>query len=209
MTPSRSGHLHAVSGFLPFPRFLASLALVLTPVLADPQQPPKNACLNGGFEKERGGGYPEGWGAATSCRVDKDAHTGKNAVRLTAARPEDVVWMNYSLPKVTRGKLSFSYKAVRSSVKGKNLIFFLIPMRGADGMKAAQEIDPEGNASGRISIVIGEAHLGDGKWHRVEVPFDFTDLKAGHCIIAPRINEFAAETGSGELLLDDVEVLPE
>ena len=39
------------------------------------------------------------------------------------------------------------------------------------------------------------------------VEFDFRDTGAGHVVLAPRINQFTPDTGLGELLLDDVEIL--
>ena len=81
-------------------------------------------------------------------------------------------------------------------------------MRDARGMLARQEIDPLGQASGRIGYVLQPEHVADGKWHQGELEFDFRGLGAGHSVLAPRINEFSPKKGAGEYLLDDVEVLP-
>jgi hypothetical protein len=202
----------------------ASLLLLAASLLAagrmpargeDPPPKPRNVCVNGGFEEVRpfdGRDHPLRWlvqdaGEIGFAPISADAHSGKRAARLVAG-PKAMSGMNQDCPGVVAGVVRFWYKAVRSTVKGQNLVFFMIPMRGDRGMAIGQEIDPRGQASGRTGCVIPAEDVGDGKWHQAEFEFDFTDLRAGHSVCAPRINEFTPATGEGELLLDDVEVLP-
>src|SRR5207253_1442128 len=104
------------------------------------------------------------------------------------------------------GTVRFWYQAVRSAVKGENLAFFMIPMRGERGMAGQGEIDPMSGGSGRTRYEIAPEQVGDGKWHRAEFPFNFRDLAAGHSVFAPRINDLCPHPGPGELLFDDVEI---
>jgi hypothetical protein len=120
-----------------------------------------------------------------------------------------MIGMNQDLPDVVAGTARCWYRAVRSAAKGENLAFFVVPMRGERGMAGRGEVDPMGGGSGRIRYRVAPEEVGDGKWHQAEIEFDFHGLGAGHSVFAPRVNDLCPHRGPGELLFDDVEILPD
>jgi hypothetical protein len=192
---------------------LICLGLLIPAGAENPAPKLRNVCRNGGFEEVkpfRGQDHPTAWFVDGPVENRPDplspvAHSGKRSGRLVSKDGAEA-GMNLDLPGVTNGTLKFWYQAVKSA-PGGNLVVWLIPMREANGMMPAQEIDLMGNGSGRVGYLVPTEHAGDGKWHQAEVEFDFRAAGAGHIVLAPRINQFTPGSGPGELLLDDVEVL--
>ena len=161
----------------------------------------KNLCTNGGFEQLSVQNFPIDWGGFSakdaSFGISRDAHSGKYALRLKSSS-EAVVGINRNnnaLIPITRGIAKFWYKAISSSVDGKNLQVYIIAMNEAGN-----------NEVGRQTFTIPSEHVGDNQWHLGEIEFDFRQRDdAKHVHFAPRINE-TSEKGSGEMLIDDVSV---
>lgn len=171
-----------------------------------------NLCFNGGFEDTDDNPVrpaPADWspvgGNPAEALLSPQARTGQYSARLRSDdnAPVGINWFGKGLKA---GTVRLWYLARQSSVQGDNLCVYLIPMREVGG-KLEEATSPNG-ASARLRIRMDRGHIGDGKWHQLNIPFDFLKLKADHMILAPRINEFTPQTGSGELLLDDVEVIP-
>jgi len=183
---------------------------------SEPPQAPRNVCVNGGFEEVKpylGEDHPVGWFVFNGmdpeigfAPTSLQAHSGKRAGRLATER-DNLIGMNQDLPGVVAGTARFWYRAIHSAVQGENLAFFMIPMRGENGMAGRGEIDPWGPGSGRIRYTVPAEVVGDGKWHRAVMDFDFQDLGAGHCVFTPRVNDLCPHRGAGEMLFDDVEIL--
>ena len=94
----------------------------------------ENICPNGDFEvlSPVGNNFPVNWGAgAPGIVIDKDAHGGSIAVRLSATEGEYAILNSVALPAKV-GKLSFWYKAISSSSSGNNLRMFLIVLLVAE-----------------------------------------------------------------------------
>jgi len=163
---------------------------------------PKNFCTNGGFEELSPWGFPAGWGgfagAGGSFGVSRDAHSGNYALLLksTSATVVGVNRNQDALMPIIRGVARFWYKAVSSEVDGKNLQICIIAMNESGQQEVARQI-----------YTVPAEHVGDGQWHLAEIEFDFRSREDARLIhFAPRINETSSEKGSGEFLLDDVEV---
>jgi len=161
-----------------------------------------NLCLNGGFEnlmEAAASRLPQGWAAmghGTAGRVEAtdQAFTGKHALSL-AARSGGAVGANSTPIEAARGLVHFRYTIPASSASGGNLALFVIALSGKQGHEVRRQAwSPP------------KEHVADGEWHEALVEFDFSSLRAGWCLIAPRINEGTAAVGNGEWLLDDVEV---
>lgn len=176
------------------------------------QAPRANLCTNGGFEhlKRRGAlDWPAGWDvldpAKTGFRpLSTQAHTGKFAGRLVAEKSE-MAGMNYVSGDITRGKISFCYRILKADPTGRNVTFYAIPVRLKSG--PLEEVIPPGSQTARVSLNPPPAEASDHKWHRASLAFDFRSIGADGLVFAPRVNEFAPVPGSGEVLLDDVEIV--
>ncbi len=161
----------------------------------------RNLCTNGGFEQLSGQGFPMDWGGfsakGASFELSKESHSGKYALRLKSTS-DSVVGINRNnneLIPLTRGVAKFWYKAISSSVGGKNMQFYIIAMNESGS-----------NEVGRQVFTVPSEHIGDDQWHQGEIEFDFRQREdAKHVHFAPRINE-SSEKGSGEMLVDDVTV---
>lgn len=160
----------------------------------------KNLCPNPSFEllNPAGDNFPLQWGPSRSetgksqVIIDKDAHQGAIAVRMSAQGAE-AAWLNSALIKAKVGKFTFHYKAIRSAVEGKNLHMDLIPIHD----------DATESGGGRMTFFVPQAQVGDGQWHEASLDFDFcSNFAVAGVLIAPRVNESAA-TGDGEWLVDD------
>ena len=86
------------------------------------QASPRNLCPNPGFERlnPAGDNFPVGWGGPFNAFIDKDAHGGSIAIRLSC-KADERASLNSQTMAVRRGTLTFFYKAVRSGSGGDNL----------------------------------------------------------------------------------------
>ena len=160
------------------------------------QTAPRNLCPNPGFERlnPAGDNFPIGWGGPVNTFIDKDAHGGSIAIRLSC-KADERAWLNSQTLAVRRGVLTFFYKAVRSGSGGDNLRMCVIGLNHA-GIEVT-----------RACVPASKAHVGDGQWHQGKLEFDFTrDFAVEGVLIAPRINEVGA-VADGEWLVDDIECI--
>ncbi len=186
---------------------LTMLVLVLTlgvgwPVFAAPlmQVTGPNLALNGSFEKLNlaGNHFPVGWtaGAAggTSVTITKTAYSGSLAVEMKATAPVPCL-MNSRVIPVREGRVTFWFRALFSTVAGKNLAFYIMGVNAA-GVKSAP----------RVAYVVPAADVGDGRWHKGTLQFDYrNEPEIKGIVLAPRINEDAAR-GKGTWIVDDVDL---
>jgi hypothetical protein len=153
----------------------------------------RNLCPNPGFERlnPAGDNFPIGWGGPFNTFIDKDAHTGIIAIRMSSKASEHAS-LNSQAMAVRRGVLTFFYKAVRSGSDGDNLRVCVIGLNQS-GIEVT-----------RVCVPAAKAHVGDEQWHQGKLEFDFTrDPAVGSVLIAPRINE-TGTVGDGEWLVDDI-----
>ncbi|MGB9597707.1 MAG: hypothetical protein ACPL7B_15595, partial [Candidatus Poribacteria bacterium] len=120
----------------------------------------QNLCTNGGFEQLSSQNFPIDWGGFSakdaSFGISRDAHSGKYALRLKSTS-EAVVGINRNnnaLIPLTRGIANFWYKAISSSVNGKNLQVYIIAMNESGS-----------NEVGRQVFTVPFEHIGDNQWH--------------------------------------------
>lgn len=189
-------------------RYLALLPLLMmtfVPAISD-----ENPVTNGGFEELDSKGFPLHWEAVggpptSEIGVSTDAHTGKYSLRLHRIKevPSEETGLNRawqpfsgkqgSMLSQLKGAISFWYKAV-SADKDAKLTFFVIPM-------SSKPLEDTGLP--RQAFVVPQSHIGDGKWHRGVVSYDFSDKpQVKWIMLAPRIIG-----GKGDWLIDDVEYL--
>lgn len=195
-------------------RGLAALAILLAIAslvtsCAPSSDEPTGWSYNGGFEDFLGDFF-DGWyrsttsggmGKGVAVEYSPDAHTGRTAVRLKSTGESGAILntMPGHYMSVLKGRASFWYKAVSSACGGQNLIFYIIPMT-ADGI--------EGGGA-RTCFTVPGKHVGDGKWHKAEIGFDYLQNPGvTHTIVAPRVNDGSA-VGQGEWLIDDIMVTRE
>ena len=161
---------------------------------AGTQAAARNLCPNPGFERlnPAGDNFPVGWGGAFNAVIDKDAHSGSIAIRLSCKASERASLNSQTLAGPAR-VLTFFYKAVRSGAGGDNLRMCVIGFNQG-GIEVT-----------RVCLPAAKEHVGDGQWHQAKLEFDFTrDFAVQGSLIAPRINETGA-MGDGEWLVDDIE----
>ncbi len=164
----------------------------------------ENPCTNGGFERLTPNGFPEFWGpVGRTVQLWEDAHSGKFSLRLLrtpdARTPETGLNRGWdpganrpALITQLRGGVEFWYKAI--SAENARLVVTVIPM---------DEEPVERTGSPRATFEVPEEHIGDGKWHRGLLKYDFTqNPKVKWVHFAARIYGQA-----GELLLDDFKYL--
>ena len=186
---------------------LTPLVLVITLVVglrvfaAPPMQiTGPNLAPNPGFEKlnPAGNNFPVGWGAGavrgTSVTITKTAHSGSLAVEMKATAPVNC-WMNSQVIPVREGRVTFWFRALSSNVAGKNLVFYVLGVNAA-GIESAP----------RVAYFVPAADVGDGRWHKGTLQFDYRNRpEIRGIILAPRINE-ATTPGKGAWILDDVDL---
>ncbi|MBC7329929.1 hypothetical protein H5T88_06165 [bacterium] len=169
-----------------------------------------NPITNGGFEELNPQGFPQHWepvgGPPTSeIGVSTDAHSGKYSLLLHRIKevPSEETGLNRawkpfsgeqgSMLSELKGAISFWYKAL-SADKDAKLAFFVIPM-------SAKPLEDTGLP--RQSYIVPQSHIGDGKWHKAVVTYDFSGKpKVKWVMLAPRIYG-----GRGAWLIDDVEYM--
>lgn len=165
-----------------------ALTWILAVVLAG-----ENPCTNGSFEVLGGHGFPADWGpVGRHVELARDAHTGQHALRFVR-RPGTEPQIETGLNRVRlldrlQGGMEFWYKAI--SAQGARLRISVIPVN-AQGIERTD--------SPRAMFTVPEGHIGDGRWHRGRVKYDYTkDPKVRSVHFAVRI-----EGTAGELLVDD------
>jgi hypothetical protein len=175
--------------------------LLIFPILSlfSAEYPP-----NGDFE-ERAGDFSAHWSrSAIRGELGKDvfvelstqALEGDYCVELRTTGEGDAVLNSESLP-VLKGKVIFNYKAI-SSGGSDNLAVFVIPLD-----KNGRETSP-----GRAKYIIPKSHIGDGKWHKATIDFDYLDFpNVEKVLIGARINE-SGIAGEGHFLIDSVSLIP-
>jgi len=140
------------------------------------------------------------WEVVGGHPTDDEAHSGKRCLRLTHTKgPRQTYFNRRWKPKngqqgamldLLKGEVSYWYKVV--SAKNANLWLGIVPMSK----------DPlENTGAARSGIRIPAEHIGDGQWHQVTIPYDYTKndkVKWVHtsCFISG---------DAAELLIDDVE----
>src|ERR1019366_2250915 len=115
----------------------------------------RNLCPNPGFERlnPAGDNFPIGWGGPFNAFIDKDAHGGSIAIRMSCKASEHAS-LNSQTMAVRRGVLTFFYKAVRSGAGGDNLRMCVIGL------------NQQGIEVTRVCVPAAKAHVGDGQWHQ-------------------------------------------
>lgn len=111
------------------------------------------------------------WEIAGGALTDADAHTGGHCLRLTHDGIRRETYLNRrwkpgdgqqgAMLDRRKGAISFWYKAL--SGKGASLWLGVVPMSAV----------PHETAK-RTGIMIPAEHVGDGQWHHVTVPYDYT-----------------------------------
>lgn len=190
--------------------FLGATTLV-TQVVGQPVVA-RNVCSNGSFERLTRVGerdLPARWtvldpGKTEFQSISPDAHTGKHAGRI-ASDTSDLAGMNYVTNVLVKGEISLWYRVIRAVGDGTNVSFSVIPMRLKNGK--LDEVIPPGRQTARVVRRPTRAEVNDHRWHRTTIAFDFRRIEAQGIVFAPRINEFAPTPGSGEVLIDDVEIV--
>lgn len=138
------------------------------------------------------------WEIVGGSVTDTDAHTGHHCLRLVHDGSREWTYLNRrwqmsggqqgAMLDRRKGELSYWYKVVSA----KDATLWL----GAVAMSA----EPRETAS-RTGVNIPPEHYGDGQWHHVTVPYDYTaDPKVKWIHTSCFIRGAAAE-----LLLDDIE----
>jgi len=138
------------------------------------------------------------WEVVGGALTDADAHTGRHCLRLVHDGTRAQTYLNRrwqmnggqqgAMLDRLKGEISYWYKAV--SAKDASLWLGAIPMSAAP-----RETAP------RTGVMIPAEQVGDGKWHHVTIPYDYTgnaQVKWIHtsCFIRGQ---------AAELLLDDLE----
>ena len=142
------------------------------------------------------------WEVVGGATTDADAHSGRQCLRLvhTAERAQTYLNRRWKLKggeqgamlDRLKGEVAYWYKAV--SAKDASLWLGVIPM----------SVDPlEDTGAPRTGIKVPAEHVGDGQWHRVTIPYDYTgNPKVKWVHVSCFLDGSAAE-----LLLDDLEFL--
>lgn len=194
-----TGDRHGSRSPLHLLRIAVVLAVATCPGLGRPAAG-SAAIRNPGFEllNPAGDNFPLGWtvvrgpAGRSSVAIDPDAAAGSVSVRLESDEC-GVAGVNGEPLAVRRGRISFRYRAIESSLGGTNLIFDIIALGGSGA-----------EVPGRTRFRVPAEHVGDGRWHEGTVDFDFTANPAVTAILpAPRINE-ATEGGAGIWLIDEI-----
>jgi len=150
-------------------------------------------------ETALGKSMPEDWAGSGAELTRDDAHSGAYAVRIvhTPDRKESFLirrWFPRSgrkgaLLDTLRGTVSVWYKAVRA--QDASIWIGVLPMSS----------DPwENTGQSRTGAIVPAAHVGDGLWHQLIVPFDY-ETKGGVTWI--HVGCFI-KGSSAEVLLDDI-----
>lgn len=160
--------------------------------------------LNGGFEEIQGD-KPTHWAVgAIRGELGKDvivtisslAHQGKYAMELKSFGNGTAVLNSEPVP-ILKGSVTFYFKAISSNGKD-NLAVFVIPLD-----KNGRETSP-----GRAQFIIPHSFIGDNKWHKGKIEFNFLDNQNVEMVLVGiRINE-SGVPGAGHLLVDDVTLTP-
>ena len=135
---------------------------------------------------------PPGWSASPSDAVSvvSDAHSGKFAIKLSSKGKSTI--LNYFLPTmISDGVISFFYK-INSEAKKGNLVFYAISWKNT-------EVDPRAS----VSVPLSDA---DGKWHKAQIDFYYTQPRDG-LMLAPRIACEDASEIPVEWTIDDIEII--
>ena len=142
------------------------------------------------------------WEVVGGAATDEDAHSGRRCLKLVHDGARSYTYLNRAwkirggeqgaMLDQHKGELSFWYKVL--SATNANLWIGAIPMSS----------DPaENTGSPRAGIVIPAEHVGDGQWHHVTIPYDFT---ANSKVKWVHVSCFLRGTAA-EVLLDDLEYL--
>lgn len=115
-----------------------------------------------------------------------------------------------------KGLVEIEYKALSSPIReSENLMFILIPMKlSSFSQKGYIEIGSDVQNSShnpfspyRKRFIIPRNHIGDSKWHKISLEFDFKYIpEAFYSVFAPRINEGALLKGPGSMIFKNVKI---
>ncbi|MBN1347755.1 MAG: hypothetical protein JXQ73_34030 [Phycisphaerae bacterium] len=185
-----------------------SVGMLLAVSVVSDQPTSKPVVANGGFEQAQGG-LPLDWSPvvqdpANRYDLSADAHTGSRALRLLRAVDRGEVGFNRAwapsagkqgaMLAERKGGLVFWYKVLRLSADGE-MELMAIPMNA---------LPIEETSAQRTIFTVPRTHVADGQWHRAVFKYDYSgnpEVKWVH--VAGRLN-----TGTGEVLIDDVTYLP-
>ncbi|MCE5240254.1 hypothetical protein LLH23_17460 [bacterium] len=181
-------------------RRLLLLAVVLLPLTVAHAQ--GNPVTNGSFEALDAQGALVDWELLGKGEVINTARTGQQALlldRTADAKGETGLNRRWKINSgeqgamlaEMKGGLEFWYQA---PAMGENtrMVVGIIPMSAAP---------VEGTGSGRVMYEVPRAHVGDKRWHRGLLKYDFTDNdKVKWLHVASRITG-----GEGQLILDDIQ----
>lgn len=165
----------------------------------------ENPVTNGSFEAVDPAGRPMDWEILGQGEIVAQAHSGQKALLLT--RPAETSgetglnrrWKIGSgeqgamLAQLTGG-LEFYYQVPHLAPEARILIG-VIPM---------DKTPIEGTGAPRTMYEVPRSHIGDGRWHRGRIRYDYTNN--------PRVKWIHVSArivgGPGQLLLDDIRWLP-
>ncbi|MCL5269486.1 MAG: hypothetical protein M1457_02780, partial [bacterium] len=163
---------------------------------------------NPGFEQIEGvaaAARAAGWGGGAFS--SNDAHSGRAAALLRSDGTMPSL-MQVTLGGVRSGRLTFWYKALEgasafSPLPESSLRFDVIPV-DANGK--------ESPAHDRRVYAVPAAEIGDGRWHRGEIVFNYLDQPVvASVVVGPRVNELNTSTmptGPSAILFDDLGIAP-
>lgn len=148
-------------------------------------------------------------------------------IKITSNHPDGIPTFDLSCPsnehvgankslRTLSGKIRFEYNAILSDHLTSNILFCVIPMQ-EPGIGRAGLIEVGTNIQGdpknafsqyRKRLFVPKDHIGDGKWHQASIDFDFRQIEtAYYSIFGPRINEGCHTTGSGRVLVANIQAI--
>ena len=147
-------------------------------------------------------GGPVDWEVVGGSVTGDDAHSGARALKLAHSKGRTQTYINRrwvlgggaqgAMLDRLEGKLSYWYKVL--SAQDANLWLGAIPM---------SDTPLENTGAPRTGIEIPAEHIGDGLWHQVTIPYDYTD----HSKVKWVHTSCFIHGTSAELLLDDIEYI--
>ena len=183
----------------------ALLLIVLPHSLCLPVFAQDNPITNGSLEAVGANGVPTDWELLGTVSVVPTAHSGKNTLlpdRTENGKVETGLNREWKINSGEQGKLL-------AELKGGLEFWYQAPAAGSGarlmvGLIAMSSAPLEGTGAARAMYEVPQSHVGDGKWHRGLVKYDFTDKPLAKWVhVAARIYG-----GTGQLLLDDLKWVP-
>jgi hypothetical protein len=148
-------------------------------------------------------------GLLREVQIEGDMPGGYQALELRTEGTENVGFNK--MMEFLVGKVRLSYQARTCWKPHMNLQICIIPMQSHQIGRLLEvgtdhKNDPDNGFSPyREKRFIPHQHVGDGKWHEMEITFDFRETQdATYSILALRINEGCTKPGPGNFLVRNV-----